>query len=218
MLGEIFMFNELILKRESCRNYNGEPVSTDLLLECVDAARLSPSACNSQPWKYYIVNGGENAEKIRNNKICITCRYETFGFNIDDSENARLNYFGIYDNSVGTEFKIKTVNINSAKYLTPEAFASYYTLEQVSIEGTLTEIPYSAFIYCINLNYVNMSDSITKIGNNAFNYCESLENVSIQSNIDKIPDRAFGSSANLKSIILPDSIINVLYVSFTAFS
>lgn len=59
-------FDSLILKRESCRNYNGEAVSTDLLLKCVDAARLAPSACNSQPWKYYIINGGENAEKIRN--------------------------------------------------------------------------------------------------------------------------------------------------------
>lgn len=59
------MFKELILKRESCRNYNGESVDTALLLECVDAARLSPSACNSQPWRYYIINGGENAKKIR---------------------------------------------------------------------------------------------------------------------------------------------------------
>lgn len=59
------MFSELILKRESCRNYNGEAVSTDLLLKCVESAGLSPSACNSQPWKYYIVNGGENAEKVR---------------------------------------------------------------------------------------------------------------------------------------------------------
>ncbi len=59
------MFSELILKRESCRNYNGEAVDTELLLKCVDSARLSPSACNSQPWKYYIVNGGENAQKVR---------------------------------------------------------------------------------------------------------------------------------------------------------
>lgn len=58
-------FNELILKRESCRNYNGEPISTDMILKCVDAARLAPSACNSQPWKYYIVNDKENAQKIR---------------------------------------------------------------------------------------------------------------------------------------------------------
>lgn len=59
------MFNELILKRESCRNYNTKEVSTDLLLKCVDAARLAPSACNSQPWKYYLVNTDENAVKVR---------------------------------------------------------------------------------------------------------------------------------------------------------
>lgn len=59
-------FNELILKRESCRNYNGEPISTDMILKCVDAARLAPSACNSQPWKYYIVNDEENAQKNQN--------------------------------------------------------------------------------------------------------------------------------------------------------
>lgn len=59
------MFSDLILKRESCRNYNGKPVNLDLILKCVDAARLSPSACNSQPWKYYIINDEKNAEKIR---------------------------------------------------------------------------------------------------------------------------------------------------------
>lgn len=58
-------FNELILKRESCRNYTGEPVDISLIMQCVDAARLSPSACNSQPWKYYIVNDEENAQKVR---------------------------------------------------------------------------------------------------------------------------------------------------------
>lgn len=61
-------FNELILKRESCRNYNGKQVNTDTILKCVDAARLAPSACNSQPWKYYIVNDEKNAEKVR---MCI---------------------------------------------------------------------------------------------------------------------------------------------------
>lgn len=58
-------FDELILKRESCRNYNGESVDTELILKCVDSARFSPSACNSQPWKYYIINDEKNAQKIR---------------------------------------------------------------------------------------------------------------------------------------------------------
>lgn len=58
-------FNELILHRESCRNYKTDPVPVDDILKCVDAARLSPSACNSQPWKYYIVCDEENAKKVR---------------------------------------------------------------------------------------------------------------------------------------------------------
>lgn len=58
-------FSELILRRESCRNYTGEPIDTELIMKCVDAARLAPSACNSQPWKYYVVNDSENAQKVR---------------------------------------------------------------------------------------------------------------------------------------------------------
>lgn len=58
-------FKDLILKRESCRNYSEKSVDTALILQCVEAARLSPSACNSQPWKYYIVNDEENAKKVR---------------------------------------------------------------------------------------------------------------------------------------------------------
>ena len=58
-------FKDLILKRESCRNYSEKSVDTALILQCVEAARLSPSACNSQPWKYYIVNDAKNAEKVR---------------------------------------------------------------------------------------------------------------------------------------------------------
>ncbi|MGN0538557.1 MAG: nitroreductase family protein [Candidatus Fimenecus sp.] len=58
-------FKDLILKRESCRNYSEKTVDTALILKCVEAARLAPSACNSQPWKYYIVNDEKNAEKVR---------------------------------------------------------------------------------------------------------------------------------------------------------
>ncbi len=58
-------FSELILKRESCRNYNGEAVELDLILKCVDSARLAPSACNSQPWKYFVINTEENTQKMR---------------------------------------------------------------------------------------------------------------------------------------------------------
>ncbi len=56
--------NELILKRESCRDYSNKPVSTDQLKAIVDIARMAPSAANTQPWKFYIANDPSVVEKI----------------------------------------------------------------------------------------------------------------------------------------------------------
>lgn len=50
-------FFELVNKRESCRNYSGEPIERELIEKCIEAARLSPSACNSQPWTFVMADG-----------------------------------------------------------------------------------------------------------------------------------------------------------------
>lgn len=55
-------FSELCKKRESCRSYTGEPVSDEALREILEAGRLAPSACNSQPWKFYVV--GSDSSKL----------------------------------------------------------------------------------------------------------------------------------------------------------
>ena len=47
---------ELINRRESCRNYDASrPVEREKLEKCIEAARLAPSACNSQPWSFFVV-------------------------------------------------------------------------------------------------------------------------------------------------------------------
>lgn len=47
----------LAMKRQSCRNFDpGRPVEREKLVVCLEAARLSPSACNSQPWRYIAVD------------------------------------------------------------------------------------------------------------------------------------------------------------------
>ena len=43
-------FSELVNKRQSDRKYQQKPVDRALLLQCLEAARVAPSACNSQPW------------------------------------------------------------------------------------------------------------------------------------------------------------------------
>lgn len=58
-------FFELINKRESCRSFDkSRGVSTELLKKCVQWAGLAPSACNSQPWSFIIVNRAEEASQV----------------------------------------------------------------------------------------------------------------------------------------------------------
>lgn len=58
------LLDEIILKRESCRSYETKPVAKEDIIKCLDAARLAPSACNSQPWKFTVVTGPETKAKL----------------------------------------------------------------------------------------------------------------------------------------------------------
>ncbi len=49
-------FAELLAARFSCRAYRSDPVSRDLVEQILEAARLAPSACNRQPWRFVVVN------------------------------------------------------------------------------------------------------------------------------------------------------------------
>ncbi len=49
-------FLELAEKRQSCRAYDQRPVEPEKIARCIAAARVAPSACNSQPWKFVVVN------------------------------------------------------------------------------------------------------------------------------------------------------------------
>lgn len=49
-------FIDLVTRRHSVRSYANDPVEQEKIIACVEAARLAPSACNSQPWKFVIVD------------------------------------------------------------------------------------------------------------------------------------------------------------------
>ncbi len=50
------MIYEKITSRRTIRKYAEKEVPKEVLLKCVDAARLSPSGANRQPLKYIVVN------------------------------------------------------------------------------------------------------------------------------------------------------------------
>ena len=49
-------FSELVLKRQSDRKYAPKRVDREDIVRCLEAARMAPSACNSQPWKFVVVD------------------------------------------------------------------------------------------------------------------------------------------------------------------
>lgn len=54
-------FLELVGQRHSCRAYRPDPVPREHIETMLAAARLAPSACNRQPWRFAVVT----AEKTR---------------------------------------------------------------------------------------------------------------------------------------------------------
>jgi len=46
---------EMIIRRQSDRKYSNKPVENEKLERIIEAGRMAPSACNSQPWKFIIV-------------------------------------------------------------------------------------------------------------------------------------------------------------------
>jgi len=57
-------FSELVKIRQSARKYSDRPVEKEKLLQCLETARLSPSACNSQPWKFVVVDNPGLKDRI----------------------------------------------------------------------------------------------------------------------------------------------------------
>ena len=50
------IFLELAKRRHSVRKYSGQSVERAKIARFVEAARFAPSACNSQPWEFVVVD------------------------------------------------------------------------------------------------------------------------------------------------------------------
>lgn len=57
---------ELARERTSCRSYLDKPIPEELINQCIEAARVAPSACNKQPWRFIIVSSPELRSHITN--------------------------------------------------------------------------------------------------------------------------------------------------------
>lgn len=57
-------FMDLVRKRQSDRRYSARPVPREVIERCLEAARLAPSACNSQPWTFIVVSEPDTRDRV----------------------------------------------------------------------------------------------------------------------------------------------------------
>lgn len=55
---------DIIKNRRSIRNFLDRPVEREKIMLCLEAARLAPSACNSQPWRFIVVDDAELKDRL----------------------------------------------------------------------------------------------------------------------------------------------------------
>ena len=58
-------FLELVARRQSDRRFDADrPVEPEKITRIVEAARLAPSACNSQPWHFVVVDDLDTKNRV----------------------------------------------------------------------------------------------------------------------------------------------------------
>jgi nitroreductase len=74
-------FLELVKKRQSTRKYLNKPIPREKLDRCIEAARLAPSACNSQPWYFIVVDDPALKNKLADETFSGLYSMNTFAKN-----------------------------------------------------------------------------------------------------------------------------------------
>lgn len=59
-------FNQLVHQRRSIRNYSDKLVEKEKIVQCIEAARVAPSAENVEPWRFVILTEPELKERFCN--------------------------------------------------------------------------------------------------------------------------------------------------------
>jgi nitroreductase len=100
-LGFEAMIYEKIAGRRTIRKFVQGDVPREVLLKCVDAARLSPSGANRQPLKYVIVNDQELTKEVFS-----TLRWAGYlpGYQPGENEMPRAYIVVLLDRSISENF------------------------------------------------------------------------------------------------------------------
>ncbi len=71
-------FSRLVEQRESVRKYSSREVEEEKIHQIIEACRLAPSACTSQPWHFVVVTDPELKGKVAGASFSEVLRFNKF--------------------------------------------------------------------------------------------------------------------------------------------
>lgn len=57
---------EIMLKRRSIRKFSNKKISKEIIETLLHYAMSAPSACNKQPWEFYVITNEEKLKELKN--------------------------------------------------------------------------------------------------------------------------------------------------------
>ena len=116
----------------------------------------------------------------------------------------------IESNAFNGCYSLTQINIpDSVTNIGDGAFNGCYSLTQINIPDSVTSIGSNAFNGCYSLTQINIPDSVTSIGNYAFNNCRVLTQINIPDSVTSIGNYAFNNCSSLTQINIPDSVTSI---------
>ena len=90
-----------------------------------------------------------------------------------------------------------------------------YSLKEVEIADSVTQIGHSSFELCLGLESVILSNSLKEISDASFRGCISLKSFSLPGGVTTIGSSSFSSCTALKTLVIPSSVKTIKEDAFS---
>jgi len=165
------MIYEKITSRRTIRKYTQKPIPKEILVKCVDAARLSPSGANRQPLKYIIINDHKLTKQV-----FTTLKWAGYLPNYQPSENETPQAYIIItldkniSETVGHDAGIAAMSISMVAYDHGLGSCIFGSANKEKLKETLKLPDNSDIILVIALGYPSENPIVDKIKDGNIKY------------------------------------------------